>query len=162
MKGNNYHHKVITGAAIVPQSIANQAATAVAIPDSTLRKGRQLAFRLLAGAFATSATATCSVQGQKRADDAWENLKNGAGTDIAFTASELADGGALEVAGQFLGTVPVSEIDLAKYKAVRLLFTATHATATMVVAASFTLFDLYDVSGGQVDKLFALATVPVP
>src|SRR5688572_29245240 len=113
MKGNNLHHRIITGAAIVPVSIASGAATAVAIPDTTLRKGRQLHFILLGGAFAAGATATCVVQGQKRSDAAWEALKNSAAADIAFTASELADAGALEVGGQFLGTVPISEIDLA-------------------------------------------------
>lgn len=160
MKGNNFFQQAIKGVAIKPVSIASGAAAAVAIPVSTLQKGRQLVFSLIAGVFAAGATATCVVQGQKRSDDAWEALKNSVGTDIALTPSELSQGAALETSGQFTLTVPVSEIDLAKYKAVRLLFTAGTANA-MLIGADFTIFDLYDMPSATVDKTFALARVPV-
>lgn len=161
MKGDNLHHKVIVQSAISPVSISNGAATGIAIAEPW-KKARQLGVILQGGAFSAGATATCAVQGLLRSDGTtWETIKNAAGTDITYTAAELADASALD-GGAYLGTLPLADVDSSKYKSLRILFTATHATATMLVGASFVLFDLIREPSGQADKLFALAHVPAP
>lgn len=161
MKGNNFFHANRTGVAIKPVSLASAAATATQI-DEPWKYGDQITFFLLAGVFAAGATATCTIQGLKRSDGTtWETIKNAAGTDIGFTASELADGGALETAGFFQGTLNLYDVDSTTYKALRILFTAGTANAQLI-AAAYVISDLKRVPSGQTDKLFALAHTPAP
>lgn len=160
MSGNNFQHEIKAGVALVPQSVANATINGATISEPW-KIGRQISFILVGGAFAASATATCAVQGLKRSDGTtWEALLNKNGVAVAFPAAKLADTAALEN-GSLLGTLPLRDINNATYKALRITFTAIHATATMLVGCVYVISGARRLPSGQADELFAIAHAPV-
>lgn len=114
------------------------------------RLGRVVEFQMV-GDVPGSSGLTVKVIGKKRSDGNWEALKDKDGNDLAFTASKLADGAALET-GSLYGSIPVSKLDAEKYSAITLR--AANAEATNVVwAATYQIRDLYELPSSQVDDL---------
>lgn len=155
MKGHNFHHKTVTGLALVPTTI-NSGGTAT-ITGATIvepqQVGRQISFILIGGAFASSSSVTVVVQGQKRSDSLWETVKDkGGSVDLQFTATLMDDAQQLE-AGRILGTVPLNYWKADTYKAIRLLATAD-AAADALVGAVYIISDLYKEVSGMTDDLF--------
>ena len=153
LKGNNFWHATKTGVALVPQTVAAAGTGTGATITEPWIYGRQITFLLMAGAIGTSATATCKVQGQRRDTSAWEALKEDNGsTDLAFTATSLADAGAFEN-GLLRGTIDFSRISGDTYKAIRLIFVA--AVESYAVAAAYAIYDLHKHPSGDTDDIFA-------
>ena len=135
----NLHHMAKFVNALPPQSIASATVNGTAI-DRPWESYKQLAFLLLGGAFAASASGLCVIEGQRIDDDSWEPLKESDGTtDLQFTATALDDTGAAED-GALIGTLATSRIDATTYKAVRPSFTAENANAQLVGIGAI-LFD---------------------
>lgn len=152
MKGKNFHHHNIVGLAVAPKDY-NGVATVGATIKEPWTKGRQLSFILIGGAFASSASLTCVVQGQKRSDDSWVTLKEHDGsTDLEFTQTKLDDTAEIE-GGALLGTIPLNTIDVETYKALRLL--PTGSAHSQIFGASYIISDLYTSPSGQEDDLFS-------
>lgn len=153
MIGHNFHHCVKTGNAFSAQTLNNSTVAGNAIAEPW-RNFRQLSFLLLGGAFAASAQLAITVQGQKRADDAWEALKDSGGSDLVFDPAKLGDGDDIEN-GALLGTVPLKDVDTDTYKAVRLSITES-GTANALIAVGYILSDPFAKVTGQADELVAL------
>lgn len=157
LRGNNFFHAVLAGVALVPQSVNNAAVNGVEIKEPW-KKGRQISFLFLGGAFGASVTATCKVQGLKRSDGTtWEALKESDGsTDLAFTASKLSDTAQAEN-GSILGTLDMSRIDGDTYKSIRVVYDNDVAQAALV-AIGYIISDLYTHPSGTADDLFSKQT----
>lgn len=161
MKGHNFHHKVLIGAALKPQSVISSSNSGVAAGETIKEPwnyGNQLSFILMGGTFAASADGSCKIQGQKRSDDSWVTLKEKDGaTDLQFTVTLLDNGGGLDgdSAGKVaLGTIPMSKLDAVTYKAIRIYFVETGGGA-MLVAAPYIISELLSEPSGTVDDLFS-------
>lgn len=152
LKGNNFFAAVLAGIAVIPKDY-NGSSTAGATISEPWKLGRQITFVAIGGAHASSATMTCKVQGLKRSDGTtWEALKESDGTtDLAFTASKLADAGEIEN-GVILGTIPLSKIDGDVYKAIRLApVGSAHA---QIFGASYFITDLIRHPSTQTDDIW--------
>lgn len=153
VKGNNFHLHAIPKLALAPQSVA---AATVTGPD--LLEGqtlaRQVAIILAGGAIGATATGiTCTVQGKKRSDGTYANLKQADNvTDLTFTAALLQDTAQLEN-GIVLGTINYDDIDTETYSGIRLSFVVGGAGAALV-SATYVLYDLRSMNYNAVDDLF--------
>lgn len=158
-KGNNFFNSVVVGMALTPQSVGQASVNGSTISEPW-RIGRQLSIILLGGVFGTAVAATCKFYGLRRSDGTtWDVLKEDNGsTDLAFTASKLADTAALE-GGTLLGTIDVSKFDATTYKAIRIVYNQTTAAVTALVAACYVISDLYNHPGTQTDDVFS-KTIP--
>ena len=87
MKGNNYHHKVITGVALKPQVVNGATAVGPAI-EEPWKRARQLAFQVLGGDFAATVDGRLVVEGQRRDDNSWEALKENDGDTPAIDGDD--------------------------------------------------------------------------
>ena len=149
LKGNNFHHHTTGGLALKPQTIngATVDGEDILVPQFY---GRQVSFRLLAGAFAAVAQLVVKIEEEDSAGTlTFVQDKNGA--DLQFTATKTVDGGELEN-GSLLGTVDCSFLAL-DTKIIRLKVQET-ASQNALVAASYEISDLYKVPSGQDDDLF--------
>lgn len=156
MKGNNFFHRVTHSStatpfvALPPNDCDNETVNGNAIVEPW-KKGRQLAFLLGLGAIAAGAALTFTVQGQKRADDTWEALKEADGaTDLKFTAAEVADS---DDGKGVLGTLDLTRIDGTTYKAIRISVTNA-ANFSALVCVMYVIFDLLRHPSGTSDDLF--------
>lgn len=140
--------------AIPAQSIANATVNGAELKEPWT-KANQVAIVFLGGAFATSASGRLFVQGKKRSDASWVTLKQWDGTtDLEFTATKLDDAGDGE-SKSLLGTIDVSRLDSETYSAIRVIFTAEHASATQLVAVGYLLTDMHARPTAQVDELWS-------
>lgn len=148
LRGNNFHMRVLHGLALETKATGTGGTTTGATIVEPWHKGREISFLLVGGDHGAAATATCVVQGRRRDNASWEALKNKAGTDLQFTASKLADGGALED-GTLLGTVPLENVDNETYDAMRLLYTRGAQAVDTLVGAAYIISDLYTCPSSQ-------------
>lgn len=155
MNGNNLIHQVLVGLALEPKATGTGGSTTGATISEPWAKGRKISFLLVGGDHGTAATATCVVQVQKRSDDSWVSLLDATGTAVAFTASKLADTGALED-GTLLGELDATRIDSTTYKAIRLLYTRGAQAVDTLVGAAYIISDLYTLPSGNTNELAAL------
>lgn len=109
-------------------------------------------FVVTADSVASGATLAIVVQGQRRDTGAWETLKEADGTtNLAFTASKLADGAELETNKYLAGSVEVGRLSKL-YKAVRISATESGGAA-VDIAAMWHASDLTLNEGGAADDL---------
>lgn len=159
MKGNNYHEKVESGVALVPQTIATGNSANGATISEPWKKGRQLALQVLVGATAANTTGTLTVQGLRRSDGTtWEALKQNDGTtDLTFPAALFTDGGGSSIEnGEALGTVYLDRVKSDVYKAVRVVATCAGSGGSLAIAVGYAIFDLVRGASSKVDQLFGL------
>lgn len=154
MKGSNFHHQVILGQALKPQTLNGATVNGGAITEPW-RKAKQIAFIVNGGDFATNFDLRLKIQGLRRSDGTtWETLKEADGvTDLEFTATKYDNGGAGEAAA-ILGTMPLNDTDGKTYKALRIQ-SVEAGSANGIVGISYLLFELRKKPSGQVDDLFA-------
>lgn len=159
LHGRNFFHNNDVGTALVPQSIASAATVTGPAITEPWNRGRQLSFILLGGAFGATTSLAITVQGLRRDDGTtWEALKQSDGTtNLTFTEANLDDGDAIEN-GYVLGTVDLADVDSATYEAMRLSVTENGGGAnTVLLAAAYSISDLYKRPSGETDDLFSKA-----
>lgn len=152
--GMNFFHMVKVGVAIAPQSISGATVNGSAIVEPW-KFGRQISFLLAGGAFASSSVGACTVQGRARSDGStWSPLKQSDGTtNLIFTATALADAGALE-GGLLLGTLDLGDVNSETYEAIRLSYVES-GSAAQLISASYVISGLYTQPSGTSDDLWA-------
>lgn len=149
---NNFHEGVVTGVALIPQTI-NAAATAngatIVAPG---RKGRQLTFILAAGVLTGLTVLTVKVQYNKNDGNGWLVLKQNDGTtDVSFPNASVIAASGLD-SGSVIGTIP---IDRAKDGDYRLAVT-TVTGANIQLAATYVISEVFNSPTAQVDQLLQL------
>lgn len=143
--GNRFTHANRCGLSFLPQAV-NSATVNGATILHPWRYGRAITFILVGDSPATT-DLTCIVQGQRASDDVWEPI-----TGLTFTPAKLNDGGQMD-GGCLLGELDVGALDGVTYKAIRLSFTNSAATAALI-GGSYSIFDLYDHPSGDIDDLW--------
>ena len=150
MKHNFFQHNKV-GVALVPQSVTNTTVNGATITEPW-KLGRQISFIALGGAFAATVDGELKLQGQRRSDSGWEDLKEVDGTTVLrFTDTLLDDGGALEN-GAALGTLEMKRVDATTYKALRLVFTEA-GNAAALVGAAYVISELLEMDSNATDEL---------
>ena len=154
MKGNNFHHKVVIGQSLAPQSVTSATVSGNPIVEPQ-RTARQIAFILQGGALAASENGAFTLQGRLRSDGTtWETLKDKDGNNLILQGAVYDDAGALEN-GALLGTLRTDAYNTSTYEAVRIQFAESGGGAALI-AVAHVLFDLRELPSGQTDQLFAL------
>jgi len=155
----NFHHEVICGLAFAAQSKAATGTSNGSTISEPWRKGRQISFVCVGGAFATNASLEIKVQGLKRSDGTtWEDIADGDGVnDLQITASLLDDGdtGGLEN-GVLIGSLDLTAMDSTTYKAIRLAVSENGGSGggAALLGIAYLIYDLYEHPSGTVDQMF--------
>lgn len=154
LRGNNFFHTVLTGVALVPQSVGQATVNGVEI-EEPWTKGRQISFFLLGGVFGAAASGRARIQGLLRSDGTtWQAINESDGTTpLEFTVTLLDDATQIEN-GSILGTLDLGMIDGDTHKSLRLTFEQETAAVTALIACGYIIFDTYKHPSGQVDDLF--------
>lgn len=148
-----HHENVFAGVALVPGNVDDSPTINGATIVEPWKKGRNLAFHLIAGAMTTNDALTITIQVQKRSDDSWTPMLDRLGASLIFTVSKASDGGVLD-GGHLLGTIDLERADGNTYKAIRL--SAVNAVAqNVVLGAAYEISDVYSRPTSQTDDLLS-------
>jgi len=109
----------------------------------------------MAASLNSATVVTVKVQGNTLPDGtgSWAAIKDKTGADLQFTAANTIDNAALEN-GVLFGTLDLTRLDTVTVpaKALRLALT-TNTGATILLAASYRIEDLYEEPSGTDDDL---------
>ena len=146
------------GSAVAPQSIsaATVAGSTISLP---WKNGSEIRFLFHGGAWPATTNFTAKVQLQKISDDSWVTMTNPTGSDVEFLQTKLDDGGDGE-GGTISGTLDLTSLDSATYKAMRIQVINSAATLAYL-GISYEIFGLYsmeagDANSGGLDDLWEL------
>lgn len=153
MKGNLLTEKAVFGVAVQPQSVVSATVNGATISEPW-RKGRQIAFFFLGGAFASGAQLTFKVQVRDRVAQTWANVKDAKGVnDMQVDTTRTADAGPLE-AGALIGSLEMDFFNGDTKDAIRLTVQESGAGASLV-AVGYIIYDCYERPQTNTDELFS-------